>query len=109
VREQVLGEGRRSALVMEDGVTVGLISLSDARRVPRDAWSTTPVRQVMTSRESLHTVAPEAGLVEVLELLGRHRLNQIPVGRDNELTGWLDRDEVLQALRIRLELEGGGP
>jgi len=112
VREGVLGRGSRAALVTLPGAgggatVAGLVSLSDARKVPREAWPSTPVDEVMTPRSALHVVSAETGLAEVLELMARNRLNQVPVEEGGALTGWLDRDRVLTALRIRLELGDG--
>jgi Zn-dependent protease/CBS domain-containing protein len=107
VRDGVLARGNRAALVVDEGGEVlGLVTLSDARKVPREAWSATPVEQAMTGLSAIHSVSVETGLADVLELMARHRLNQVPVRGEEGFVGWLDRDRVLSALRIRLELGG---
>jgi Zn-dependent protease len=108
VRDGVLAQGDRAALVLDEGGEVaGLITLSDARKVPHDRWPATPVTAVMTGRPAIRSVSTETGLAEVLELMARHGLNQVPVEEEGAFVGWLDRDRVLSALRIRLELGTG--
>src|SRR5262249_48372792 len=42
VFEQVLRHGHRALPVVENGRLVGIVSLSDACKLPREAWSTKP-------------------------------------------------------------------
>jgi Zn-dependent protease/CBS domain-containing protein len=107
VRDAVLARGNRAALVVDEGgEALGLVTLSDARKVPREAWERTPVERAMTGRSAIHAVSVDTGLADVLELMARHKLNQVPVRGAEGFVGWLDRDRVLSALRIRLELGG---
>src|SRR5919199_1917874 len=61
VQDYVLRRGRRALPVVEAGQLVGMVSITDARDVPQDAWATTRVDEVMT-RPPLETLAPEADL-----------------------------------------------
>jgi hypothetical protein len=53
--------GLRALPVVEAGQLVGIVSITDARDLPQDAWATTRVDEVMT-RPPLETLAPEADL-----------------------------------------------
>lgn len=109
VRDGVLGGGNRSAPVLgDDGEVLGLVTLSDARKRTREEWPGTSVSEVMTRRSEVHSVSAGTSLAEVLEMMARNRLNQVPVTAEGAFVGWLDRDRVLSALRIRLELAGPG-
>ena len=100
----VLPTGQR-CFVIADGLRLcGLVTLKAVRNVPRGAWSTTPVYQVMTPYEKLHTVAPEADAYTVLETMDEHDVNQVPVVRDREFLGLITRDRVLHFVRTRSEL-----
>lgn len=107
VNEQVLPTGRRSALVEHNGDLVGLVSLSDASRLPRERWAETPVDQVMTPRRNLQTVNSRTPVNDILRLINKHNLNQIPVSENNRIIGWINRQQVLQSLQVRMELQGG--
>jgi CBS domain len=49
VFEQVLQRGHRALPIVDDGRLVGIVTLGDAKKLPRDAWPTTPVVSIMTS------------------------------------------------------------
>lgn len=107
VNEQVLPTGRRSALVEHNGDLVGLVSLSDASRLPRERWAETPVDQVMTPRRNLQTVDYRTPVNDILRLINKHNLNQIPVSENDRIIGWINRQQVLQSLQVRMELQEG--
>ena len=55
-----LQRGERATLVHDaDGRVLGLLSLSDCRRIDQANWPETPVSQVMTRREQFHAVTPD--------------------------------------------------
>jgi Zn-dependent protease/predicted transcriptional regulator len=102
--EHLLRTGRRCVLVAEKGQVVGLISLHEIKQVDRARWPYTTVGDAMRPLEDLRTVAPATPVVEALELMGRHDLNQLPVVSDGRLEGMISRGHVLQLLQTRAEL-----
>lgn len=100
---EVLATGQRAYLVTENGSALGLATLSDAKKAPRATWATTPVRAVMTPFEDLHLADPHTPVMTALGLMDRESLNQLPVVDNGEIVGWIDRDRLLQALRLQLE------
>lgn len=107
INKHVLPAGHRASLVEHHNEAVGLITLSDANRTERERWADTPVDQVMTPKRDLYTVSSATSADEVLQLLNKHSLNQIPVKDADRLVGWINREHVLQNLQIRMELENG--
>jgi CBS-domain-containing membrane protein len=67
---------------------------------PRDAWSTTPVVQVMMPMP-LKTVAPDTDLAVALRLLVEGRFHQLPVLTDGTVVGMLDRADILRFVQLR--------
>jgi Zn-dependent protease len=100
----VLREGRRSLLVVEDGQLRGLVSITDAKEVPQEAWAGTPVARIMTP-VPLKTVPADAGLDTALRLLVEQSLNQVPVLHGATVVGLLSRADILRYLRFREELD----
>jgi Zn-dependent protease/predicted transcriptional regulator len=107
VFEHTLRHGRRALPVVEDGRLVGIVSITDAKHLPHDAWSTTPVGQVMT-RMPLRTLTPEADLSAALELMVANGVHQIPIVRDGALVGMLSRSDVMRYMQLGAELNLGG-
>jgi Zn-dependent protease/CBS domain-containing protein len=104
VFDHVLREGRRALLVVDDQQLRGLVSITDAKKVPQEAWPTTSVGAIMT-RPPLKTIAPDADLQSALELLVHDGLNQLPVVRGGLALGMLSRADVLRFLQLRDELQ----
>jgi Zn-dependent protease len=84
-----------------DGSLLGMVTLSDVQRVPRDAWDATPVTRVMIPADRLQTTVPDAGLREALATMAEHNYNQLPVVVNNRVVGILNRGHVLQWIHMR--------
>ncbi len=103
VFDSVLQRGQRAALLTEDGRLLGIASITDAKKVPQEAWAATPLGRIMTPAP-LKTIAPETELSDALGLLVDGELNQLPVMQDGRLVGMLSRADVLRYLQLRDEL-----
>jgi Zn-dependent protease/CBS domain-containing protein len=103
VHDHVMGTDDHSFPVLDDGRLIGLVTLEDVRSVPRNAWETTVVRQIMTSADQLLTVAPDEDAAEALNKLMGHDVRQLPVLRDGELAGLLRRRDIVKWLQLQSE------
>jgi Zn-dependent protease len=99
-RELVM-RGRRWALVDRAGRLVGLVSLTDVRRVDPDRWETTPVGEIATPREQLLMAAPDAPVRDVLLAMGSRDVNQVPVVSGEEVVGAVTRETLVHAIELR--------
>ena len=104
VFDHVLRHGERALLLAEDGQLVGLVSVSDVKKIPQEAWAMTPVGQIMTA-VPLKSVPPEADLSDALKLLADGSFNQLPVVQAGQVVGLLTRAEVIRFLQLREELD----
>jgi CBS domain-containing protein len=100
VFEHVVRRGRRALPVIENGRLVGIVSITDAKKVPRPAWPSTPVAQIMTP-VPLQTVGPTTDIAVALKLLVHGTLNQLPVAEGDRLVGLLSRSDILRYLQFR--------
>jgi Zn-dependent protease/predicted transcriptional regulator len=98
--------------VTDDGIVVGLVSLSSVKGLERDRWSDLRVADIMSPLEETVVVEPELPMLQVLERMSRSGNRRALVARDWELLGiisardlarWLDR----AALVTAQEKEGG--
>ena len=92
--------------VIRDDSLLGLIGVSQLRRVPRKSWATTRAGDVMISPPALPTLAPEDDLWPALERLRRTGLDGLPVMRGQELLGILTRRSIVTAIQDRMRAAG---
>jgi Zn-dependent protease/CBS domain-containing protein len=104
VDAHMMGTDERCFAVLQDGDHLaGLVCLDDVRKVPREAWETTRVQQIMTPMDQVAVVTPQEEASEALtELTGRD-VNQVPVVQDGRLVGMLRRRDVLRWLQLHGE------
>ncbi len=108
VNEHILGLGQRCVPIVVAGDLLGIISMSDLKRVPRDQWATTSAFKAMTPRQKLHVVGPQEDLARALEIMATHDIHQIPVLDSREFSGFVTRADVLRLIQINSELGGAG-
>jgi Zn-dependent protease/CBS domain-containing protein len=106
---QYLRAGEATSLpVVRDASLLGLIGVSQLRRVPRTSWPTTRAGDVMVAPPALPTLAPEDELLRAVERLRRTGLDGLPVMRGSELLGVLTRRSVVLAIQARMRRAGVG-
>ncbi len=103
VHSRFLAQGRRALPVLRDGRLEGIVTVTDVKKVHRDAWATTRVGDIMT-REPLHAVRPDSEMAEALGLMAENDLNQVLVVKDGALVGLLSRADIIRYLQYRSEL-----
>jgi Zn-dependent protease/CBS domain-containing protein len=105
----IMKTGESAFPVVEGDRLVGMVSLKDVRKVPREAWDTTTVSQIMTPAEQLAVVTPQVPASKVLELLERYNVRQAPVVQDGRLLGLLRRRDIMRWLQTQSEFATSAP
>ena len=98
VLSRVLGTDAVAFPVLRAGSFVGLVTLADGRRVPREAWGTTLVSEVMTPRGRLIECDPAEDAADAVGRLIAAGIGQLPVVRGDAVVGLLRRADVLDWL-----------
>jgi len=108
---QYLATGEGTSLpVMRNETLLGLIGISQLRRIRRTAWPTMRAADVMVSPPTLPTLAPEDELWSGLDRLRRAGLDGLPVLRGEQLLGVLTRRSIVNAIAARSRpLAGASP
>lgn len=100
VDDHMLARGERAVMVANDGAVRGILTVSDIRKVPREAWVRTPVQGAMTLRERVTAVEAATPALDVLRLVSEKRFNQVPVLEDGQMIGMITRRELLDRLLL---------
>ncbi len=88
----------------DGGGLVGLVTLDDVRSTPSDARASTLVREIMTPRDDLVTVAPDDDAGDALMDLAQMDVRQLPVLRDQQVVGLVRRRDIVKWLQLNSEL-----
>jgi Zn-dependent protease len=110
VHDSFIPSDERALPVARDGKLLGLVCLSDVRRVPREAWLSTRVDQVMRPADVLAVATPEEPLADAFERLAQNDIGQLPVLDGGRIVGLLNRRDVARRLELawgRIDGEGG--
>lgn len=100
----ILQRGLRALPVAVDGRIVGLVTLTDVKKLPEPEWSRNSVGAIMT-HPPLKTIGPNATVTRALELLVEQDVNQlVVVDDDGTLLGTVSRGDVMRFLQLRGEL-----
>ena len=105
VHENILTSGRRCFPVTSDDRIEGMITMHNIRSVPRDLWDTKLVREVMTPLDDLKSVGPNEDLNTVLQMLAQDDINQVPVIYQGKMVGMVGRDNIINFVNTRAELQ----
>ncbi len=91
-RHMVL-DGHRAVMVANDDRVLGIVTVSDVRRLEPDERRNTSAQAAMTPRDKVITVPGSTAALDVLMLISEKRLNQVPVLEDGRMTGLISRRE----------------
>jgi Zn-dependent protease/CBS domain-containing protein len=101
VEGHILGRHRHTFVVADAGRLEGVVGLGDIKKVAREQWASTTIRQAMTPREDLEVLAPDDDGNVVLQRLSEKDVGQLPVVEKERVIGILHRRHILRQLRRR--------
>ncbi|MEM2122878.1 MAG: site-2 protease family protein [Candidatus Bathyarchaeia archaeon] len=90
--------------VMDGGELKGILATEDVKRIPRDKWRDTTVKEAMTPLSRLVTVDPDDPASEALIKISKYSVGRLPVVEDGKLVGIITRSDLMRAVRTRIEL-----
>ena len=108
VDEHVLGGAGRCFPVMAGEELLGLVTLTDVRKVPRDQWSSVTVYRAMTPFSRLIIAGPKDDLTKVLQDMTAADVNQIPIVDGRLMRGLIHRSDAMRYIQVRQEI-GSAP
>ena len=103
VHENFIQNGRRAVPICQGSNLVGIVTLTDVKKLPRDRWAQTRVEEIMT-HAPLYTVDRNDDLNVALKLMAQQGLNQVLVTADGQLAGMLSRSDIIRYLQLSQEL-----
>lgn len=97
----LLPHNARAVAVVDADRLVGIVTIADLRRIPREAWGETRAEDVMRAASELPSLMPSSRLITAIERFGATDLPVLPVVEDGALVGMLEREAVGSYVRMR--------
>lgn len=104
VDDYILKKKERVFLVLEKEAIKGIVCLDDVKAAPRETWSIKKVEDIMTPREKLFFVSPDADGSKVLNSITAKDIHQVPVMEGEKIAGIICRSDILRFIQLRSEL-----
>jgi Zn-dependent protease/CBS domain-containing protein len=101
VYRYVMGTDEQAFPVLNGDRLLGLVTLEDIRKVPRENWDTTTARDIMTPADQLAVVRPEDDAATALDKLMERDLRQVPVIADGHLVGLVRLRDIMRWLQLQ--------
>lgn len=100
----VVEKGFRGIPVVDGEKLVGIVTVSDLQRIPREQMATTTLKEVMT--QSLLVTHADDSLLTALETMTNHGIGRLPVvtRETGKLVGIITRTDVLRAYERAVDL-----
>jgi Zn-dependent protease/CBS domain-containing protein len=101
IDDYLMKSEERAFPVVDGDRLAGLVCLEDVQKVPRQAWDTTLVSQVMTPASQLDLATPREDVAEAMAKLASRNTSQLPVIEGGHLVGMLRQRDVLRWLQLQ--------
>jgi Zn-dependent protease/CBS domain-containing protein len=106
IEEHILKKKARSFLITERGALAGIVCLEDVKAVAAEKRAATAVREIMTPRDDLAIVSPQADGNKILAKLASGKIHQVPVIEKGKIKGLVCRADILDYIHLRSDLGG---
>jgi len=104
VDNHILKKKERVFFVVDKDNIQGIVCLDDVKAIPRREWPFKRVADIMTPREKLLFVSPQADGNKILNSITAKDIHQVPVIEGNKILGIICRTDILRFIQLRSEL-----
>lgn len=108
VERYIYGQRHDFFPVLAGDRLLGLVGIADVKHVPRAAWPTTLVHEIMAPATAENSVAPDTDAIRVLALMRRTGNSRLLVIEDGRLLGVVTLKDLLEFFGLKLDLDDAG-
>ena len=84
---------------------LGIITLYNIKEIPRERWEATRVEEAMTPFDELKAVHPDDEVYTAIQQMTEAGVAQLPVVEDGQFVGVIARDNLMDFINTRTQLE----
>ncbi len=107
VFDHVMRGEERAFPVMDGGRLAGMVYAEDLRKVDRNKWDRTRVRDVMVPESDLDELSPREDAMDAFQKMASKEMRQMPVVQNGQLIGVLRRRDILRWLQVQSDAGSG--
>lgn len=96
---QFLYFGQSELFVCQKEEIIGIITLADLKKVPKEDWSKKIVASLMTPKSKFTSVSPSASAFSALRKMSQKQIEKLPVISKGKIVGLLTQACIILALR----------
>lgn len=105
MEEYVIQHGLKRLPVIENGVLLGIVNLTDLNEIPREMWDKVTVSKILRPPDKNVLVMPGEDVMKALMTMSDLDVGQLLVVSDTDrLVGIITRRDILRQVRVRQEL-----
>ncbi len=90
--------------VVSNEMLVGIVSIHDVKRVPREDWDKVDVRKILDSKIISLCVSPYDDATSAMSKMIRKGLGRIPVLDNGKLVGIVSHRDIIQIIKHKIDL-----
>jgi Zn-dependent protease/CBS domain-containing protein len=105
VRRGFMRSEQRAFPILEEGRLVGLLTVSDLRKVDESEWSRR-VSELMTPASELEVTTPNEEALSAMKKLAQKDLEELPVVEGANLVGMLERRDLARFIELKIRPHG---
>jgi Zn-dependent protease/CBS domain-containing protein len=99
--DHMFREKHRGYPVVENGVMLGIVTLSDVQKVPEGERSSAKVEQIMTRK--LYVIGPQEEASAAMKKMNELGIHRLPVMESERLAGIVSREDLVRAIELSRE------
>lgn len=92
--------------VMWGDVILGIVTLNDVKRIPREEWKNHTVREIMTPLSPDLTISPENSAFDAFLKINKGSVGRLLVIDEDKLVGIISKTDLIRFLQIKSMLTG---
>lgn len=104
IDQHLIPRREQTFAVSDDVAFLGILSINHVKRVPRAAWTTRRVGDVMTPSARLQPLVPGQSAASALARLSSSDAAELPVIEAGQLVGFLGRTEISRFLQLKADV-----
>lgn len=87
--------------VCDKETLLGMVTLEDVKKIPKESWPRVKVKEIMTKAKDLETVSPQDNAFDALMKMTKRKVGRLPVIKDGKFLGLVTRNSIIFTISFK--------